>query len=108
MTAAVDGRIWWWSARATGIVAWCVIVAAVVWGLLASTRLVRRRGMPAWILDLHRYLGTLTVVLVAAHLGAIWADSYVRFGLEQIFVPFASTWRPHAVAWGIVSTYALI
>jgi DMSO/TMAO reductase YedYZ heme-binding membrane subunit len=85
-----------------------VVVAAVVWGLLASTKMIRRRGMPAWILDLHRYLGTLTIVFVAVHVGAIWADSFVKFGPRELFVPLASTWRPHAVAWGILSTYLLV
>jgi predicted ferric reductase len=108
MTAAADPRLWWWLSRASGIVAWLVVVAAVVWGLLASTKMIRRRGMPAWILDLHRYLGTLTVVFVAVHVGAIWADSFVKFGPRELFVPLASSWRPHAVAWGILSTYLLV
>jgi hypothetical protein len=108
MTATIDSRFWWWLSRSSGIVAWVVVAAAVVWGLLASTKLIRRRGVPAWILDLHRYLGTLTIVFVAIHVGAIWADSFVNFGPRQLFVPLASTWRPHAVAWGIVSTYLLV
>lgn len=108
VTATIDARFWWWLSRSSGIVAWTVVAAAVVWGLLASTKMIRGRGIPAWILDLHRYLGTLTIVFVAVHVGAIWADSFVSFGPRQLFVPFASTWRPHAVAWGIVSTYLLL
>ena len=108
MQATVDPRLWWWLSRASGIVAWVVVSAAVVWGLLASTKMIRRRGMPAWILDLHRYLGTLTIVFVAIHIGSIWADSFVKFTPRQLFVPLAATWRPHAVAWGIVSTYLLV
>lgn len=108
MTATIDARLWWWLSRSSGIVAWLMVAAAVVWGLLASTKMIRRRGVPAWILDLHRYLGTLTIVFVAIHVFAIWADSFVSFGPRQLFVPFTSTWRPHAVAWGIVSTYLLI
>lgn len=108
MTAAADPRLWWWVTRASGIVAWVVVAAAVVWGLLASTKLIRRRGVPAWILDLHRYLGTLTIVFVVVHLGAIYLDSFVHFTPRQLFVPFAATWRPHAVAWGIFATYLLL
>ncbi len=108
MIAGMDGRVWWWLSRASGIVAWVVVAAAVVWGLLASTRLIRRKGLPAWILDLHRYLGTLTIVFVAIHVATIYADSFVQFSAKQLFVPFASTWRPHAVAWGIFATYLLV
>ena len=99
--AAMDGRVWWWLTRSAGIVAWVVVAATVVWGLLASTKMIRRRGAPAWILDLHRYLGTLTIVFVAIHVAAVWLDSFVKFDAKQLFVPFAATWRPHAVAWGI-------
>ncbi len=106
--ATMDTRTWWWITRAGGIVAWVVVAVAVVFGLLASTKLIRRRGVPAWVLDLHRYLGTLTIVFVAIHVAAIWLDSFVRFDAQQLFVPFASNWRPHAVAWGILSTYLLV
>ena len=97
MIGALDSRFWWWVSRASGIVAWLVVAAAVVWGLLASTKLIRRRGMPAWILDLHRYLGTLTIVFVAIHVGSIYADSFVKFGPRSSSCRSASTWRPHAV-----------
>jgi sulfoxide reductase heme-binding subunit YedZ len=106
--AAMDPRVWWWVARASGVVAWFAVAAAVVWGLLASTKLIRRRGVPAWILDLHRYLGTLTIVFVAVHVGAIYLDSFVHFTPQQLFVPFTATWRPNAVAWGIFATYVLL
>jgi DMSO/TMAO reductase YedYZ heme-binding membrane subunit len=108
VSASIDPRIWWWVTRSSGIVAWVVVAAAVIWGLLASTKLIRKRGAPAWILDLHRYLGTLTLVFVAVHVGAIWLDSFVKFTPTQLLVPFTSTWRPRAVAWGIFATYLLI
>ena len=108
MSASLDPRVWWWVTRSSGIVAWVVVAAAVLWGLLASTKLIRRRGVPAWILDLHRYLGTLTIVFVGVHVGAIWLDSFVTFTPMQLFVPFTATWRPHAVAWGIFATYLLL
>ena len=57
MVAALNPQVWWWLARATGIVAWCMVTASIVWGLTLSSRLVRRRKVPAWLLDLHRYLG---------------------------------------------------
>ncbi len=108
MNAAMDPQVWWWISRASGVVAWVFVAAAVAWGLFASTKLIRRRGAPAWILDLHRYLGTLTVVFVIVHVGAIWLDSFVNFTPKQLFVPFAATWRPHAVAWGIFAVYLLL
>jgi hypothetical protein len=108
LIATVSTQVWWWLARATGIVAWCAVTASIVWGLTMSSKLVRRRKVPAWLLDLHRYLGTLTLVFVGVHLAALAADQYVGFGWRELFVPFAATWRPGAVAWGILASYVLV
>jgi hypothetical protein len=104
----LDPHLSWYAARASGLVAWGLVTASILWGLTLSTRLVRRKGIPAWLLDVHRYLGTLSLVFVAVHVGALTADNYVHFGWAELFVPMASSWRPVAVAWGIVATYLLV
>lgn len=98
----------WYVARSAGIVAWSLATASILWGLALSTRLIRRRGVPAWLLDLHRFLGLLTMIAVGVHLLGLWADNYVHFGWRELFVPFGSTWRPVAVTWGVVATYFLV
>ena len=105
---AVTTQLTWYVARASGLVAWGLVAASIVWGLALSSRVVQRRGLPAWLLDLHRYLGVLAVVFTAMHLLALWADSYVAFGPSDLFVPLAATWRPGAVAWGIAAFYLLL
>jgi predicted ferric reductase len=106
--AEVSPKLSWYAARSSGMVAWALATATILWGLALSARLVRRRGVPAWLLELHKFLGTLTVVFVAVHLLALWADNYVYFGPRELFVPMASQWRPGAVAWGIAATYLLV
>lgn len=106
--AAVDSRVTWYVVRASGLVLWLMCAAAILWGLVLSTRTVRRRGMPAWLADLHSFLGTLALVFCAVHLGALGLDRFVDFGWRELFVPFASRWRPGAVAWGIVAMYLLV
>jgi predicted ferric reductase len=105
---AVTEKLAWYISRSSGIVAWIVVTASIVWGLALSSRLVRRRGVPAWLLDLHRYLGTLTIVFSLIHLGGLVADNYVYFGWKELFVPMATEWRPGAVAWGIVAFYLVV
>jgi predicted ferric reductase len=104
----VSPQTWWYVARASGIVAWVLVSASVIFGLWVSLRLTRTRPRPAWVLDLHRFLGGLSVVFVGVHLAGLVADSYVDFGLRELLVPFASTWKPGAVAWGIVGLYLLL
>jgi predicted ferric reductase len=101
-------KLSWYAARSSGIVAWALVTASILWGLALSTRIVRRRGAPAWILDLHKFLSTLSLVFVAVHVFALWCDNWVYFGPKELAVPMASPWRPGAVAWGIVATYLLI
>ena len=107
-SAHVNPQLWWYVARSGGLVAWWCASLSVLWGLALSTRLIRKKGVPAWLLASHRYLGALTVVFTAIHVGGLIADSYVEFSLVDVLVPFASTWRPGAVAWGIVAFYVLI
>ncbi len=100
-------HLWWYTARAAGIVAWALATSAVVLGLLLSGRF-GRRPKPAWLLDLHRFLGALVVAFVAVHVGALVADSTVHFGIAELAVPFASAWKPVAVAWGVVAAWLLL
>lgn len=106
--AQLSSKLWWYVARASGIVAWALVVASVLWGLWVAGRFTRKLPPAAWVLDLHRFLGGLTVAFVGVHIGALVADSYVHFGWSELFVPLASKWRPWPVAFGIVGLYLLL
>jgi DMSO/TMAO reductase YedYZ heme-binding membrane subunit len=98
----------WYAARAGGLVAWGLVSASVIWGLLLSTRLLGRSPKPAWLLDLHRFLGGLAVTFTVIHVASLIADTTVRFRAIDVLVPFASSWRPGAVALGVVAVWLLI
>lgn len=101
-------HVWWYLARASGIVAWGLGLASVLWGLALATRGIGDKPRPPWLLAVHRHLGGLTLLFVLVHLGALVADSYVQFGPGDLFVPFASSWRPAAVAWGVIAFWLLV
>ncbi|MDP9341345.1 MAG: ferric reductase-like transmembrane domain-containing protein [Actinomycetota bacterium] len=98
----------WYTARASGIVAWTLAAASVLWGLAISTRAMGSRPRPAWLFDLHRFLGGIAVVFTGVHVGAILLDTYVQFSLVNVLVPFTGNWHPAAVAWGIAAMYVLL
>ncbi|MGZ4204559.1 MAG: ferric reductase-like transmembrane domain-containing protein [Actinomycetota bacterium] len=98
----------WYVARAAGLVAWTLLTASVVWGLSITTKVLRGRPRPAWLLDMHRYLGGLAVIFTGVHIAGIVADSYVHFDAMSVLIPFASRWRPGAVAWGVAGLYMLL
>jgi predicted ferric reductase len=101
-------QLWWYVARATGIVAWGLLTVSVVWGLLMSSNVLRSWTKRRWLLDLHRFMGGLAVVFTGMHLASLVADSYVPFGLTELAVPLASSWKPWPVAAGVVALYLLL
>lgn len=101
-------QIWWYVSRASGIVTLAASGLSIIWGLLLSTRVIRHRSLPKWLLDLHRFLGAIAVSFLAVHLGALIADNFVHFGLADLTIPGHSDWKTGAVAWGIVSMYLLV
>jgi DMSO/TMAO reductase YedYZ heme-binding membrane subunit len=103
----MKGMLVWYMARSSGMVAWALLAASILWCLSLTTKILDGRPRPAWLLDLHRYLGGLATIFVAVHVAGILADTFVHFGLASVLVPFASTWRPAAVAWGVVGLYLL-
>ena len=98
----------WYVARASGLVGWALLAAATLWGLALSTKILGKRPRPNWLLDLHRWLGGVALIFTGVHVLALIADTYVHFGLASVLVPFASTWHPVAVAWGVVAFYLLL
>ena len=104
----MTSQITWYAARASGIVAWALAAASVIWGLALSTRALGRSPRPAWLFDLHRFLGGIALVFTAVHVGAILLDTYVHFSIVNVLVPFTGTWHPVAVAWGIAAFYLLL
>jgi DMSO/TMAO reductase YedYZ heme-binding membrane subunit len=103
----MNPHAWWYLARATGYVAWGLVTTSVITGLVFSGRLVTRRPTPAWTLDLHRFLAATAVVFTGLHVAGLVADRYVHFGPAEVLVPLASSWRPGAVALGVVALHLL-
>jgi hypothetical protein len=104
----LNQSVWWYTARASGLVAWLLVASSVGWGLVVAGRLTRKLPPPAWNLDLHRFLGGLAVVFTAVHVSSLAADRYVHFGWSELLVPLASRWRPWAVGWGVTALYLLV
>lgn len=101
-------QIWWYFARSAGLLTWATACASIILGLVMSTRKVGRKTNGPWVLDLHRFLSGLTIIFMALHMFALWADSFVTFGWAALLVPGASDWRPLPVAFGVLAFWILI
>jgi DMSO/TMAO reductase YedYZ heme-binding membrane subunit len=101
-------QLWWYVARASGLVAWTLLTASVVWGLCLSTKLRPLGARANWMLDLHRFLGGLATLFVGVHIAAIMSDTYVHFSPTDVLVPFAASWHPERIVWGVVALYLIL
>jgi len=104
----MSSNVIWYAARIGGLTAWAMLSATVLLGLFAATRLLGRRATPAKLQAIHQHLGEITMAFVGVHVLALLADSYVHFGIVDVLVPFASSWRPLAVAFGVVAFWTLL
>jgi len=104
----MNGQIWWFMTRASGLVAWLMLTASVLWGIVFSTKAFPNQRRPKWLLSVHRWLAAMTIWFVAIHLVSLIADSYVSFNLVDVAVPYATDWKPGAVALGIVAMWLLL
>ena len=95
----------WYLSRATGIVAAVLAVAALAGGFLFSARETGTRRRPAWWLDLHNWLGGLTLIFTIAHVVIAYLDSDTGLSLASLFVPGVASSQRLAVAWGVIATY---
>jgi len=104
----MNPHVWWYVARSSGVISWLMITASVIWGVILSTKAFPEQRRPAWLLDLHRWLGGLAVGFMVIHMVALVLDGYTDFGLADLLVPYASEWRAGAVALGVIAAWTLI
>jgi len=93
--------------RSTGIVALLLVVAALLWGFLFSSRATGKRLRPNWWLDLHNWLGGLALTFTGLHLLTVWLNSDSGIGLVQIFLPQTASFGAWGITWGVIATYVI-
>src|SRR5262249_44836458 len=53
----------------------------------------------------HNYLTLLSLIFVGIYVLAVWVDPFTHFGLNEIWIPLASHYRPLAMALGLTGLY---
>jgi sulfoxide reductase heme-binding subunit YedZ len=92
----------WLIARSSGLVAFGLLTLSVWLGLAMSTRLLGPKRQKL-LLPLHRTLAWTGLSMVALHVGALLLDPVLHFSVLSVLVPGTATWRPAAVALGVVA-----
>jgi predicted ferric reductase len=93
----------WLLARASGLTAYVLLTLSVLAGLVVKSRPFGRALKTAAVVDVHRYFALLGLAMLALHGVALVLDQTVRMPLAALFVPFLSSYRPTAVAFGVLA-----
>jgi hypothetical protein len=95
----------WDVARAGGFTAFGLLTLSVAIGL-ALTLHWQSSFWPRIInSELHNFITLLALIFTGVHILAVWIDPFTKFGWNEIFIPFASHYRPLWMALGIVAFY---
>lgn len=100
----------WIAGRSLGLAAYGTLFGLVLVGLWTRHpwRLRRKVLHPETLLRTHVALAAATVVLLIGHVVSLVLDKYAGVGLRGMLVPGGATYRPTAVALGVIAMYLLV
>lgn len=98
----------WLGIRASGITAWGLLTAVVLWGILLKTQLLGRLAPPMRLLDLHRWLGAIALTFLFVHMALLMVDSFMKFSLWDVLVPGLAPNEPLAYGLGSIAFWLMI
>ena len=98
----------WMLIRGSGIVAFGLLAAATIWGLLVSTKVLGRYGKAKALTWFHESLAIGALLATVVHVVVLSVHDYFEFSWLEILVPGTSDWRNAAVALGVVAFYGLV
>ena len=108
MHLVVASTTTWYAARAGGVVAYLLVSASVLAGILLAGK-KRVPGLPRFAVeDVHRFLGLLAGLFIAVHVGSVASTRWCRSRSRQLIVPFTAGYRPLATGLGVVAMELLV
>jgi predicted ferric reductase len=96
----------WYSVRAMGFLAYFVLAASVLYGLLLSTKILDAIAHRPVSFALHKDLAIVAMILATLHGALLIFDTSFDFTPRAIIVPFASPYSPITVGIGQLTFYA--
>ena len=107
VAALRPGLLGWYSVRALGFLAYIILAASVVYGLLLSTKLLDAIAHRPISFALHKDLAIAALLAAALHGTLLVTDQSFNFTPRAILVPFESPYAPVLVGIGQIAFYAM-
>ena len=94
---------WWLASRAAGVTALLCITIAVGLGLALGGKLASKKpGLPRVLLTIHEHAALAGLIAIAVHGITLLGDGWLKAGIEDIAIPFASDVKPFWVGIGVL------
>ena len=106
VVALQPGMLAWYAVRAFGFLAYLVLAASVLYGLLLSTKILDAIAHRPVSFALHKDLSIVGLILASLHGIILLGDQSFDFSLRAILVPFASPYASFTVGIGQLTFYA--
>jgi sulfoxide reductase heme-binding subunit YedZ len=100
-------NIEWMVIRGSGIVAFALLSASSIWGLLVSTKVLGRAVKAKPVTWFHESLGLGALIATVVHMVALTMDDFIEFGWADVLVPGMASWNSMAVSFGVMAFYGL-
>jgi sulfoxide reductase heme-binding subunit YedZ len=107
MSTDASTHIFWITSRAAGIAALVLASVAVLVGLCMGTGLLGGKGRGTDLRALHETLSLSTLVAIAVHGVTLLFDSFIKFSIADIAIPFVSGYKGIWMGLGIIGGWAL-
>jgi methionine sulfoxide reductase heme-binding subunit len=98
----------WLLARASGLTAYVLLTLAVIAGITVKTRVLGQAARAASVVDVHRFLTTLTLGALAIHALTLVLDTTVRITPLALLVPGLSPYRPLPTGLGVLAAELMV
>jgi methionine sulfoxide reductase heme-binding subunit len=99
-------HLYWITSRAAGTTALVLSSLAVCIGLLMGGRMLRGHGPDLRVT--HEALSLATIGAILVHAVSLLGDSFMRFSVLDISLPFAASYKTVWLSIGIVAGWAMI
>ncbi len=110
LAASLSGpqpKTWWYLSRASGLVAYALLSASMLLGLLLSTRFAKTWPGNATAFALHEHASVLGLAFALFHAIVLLGDRHTTFTAAELLLPFGAAYRPLALGLGQLALYGM-
>ena len=98
----------WYIARASGLVGFVLLYLSIFLGLTIRVSFLRKIFAPLYAMQGHCWIAFQATLFALIHGVVLIFDKFLNFKLVEVFIPYASHYKPGLVALGTISFYLMV